>query len=244
MDRKSFFNSQYELPLAVWAIFPPIMLLILIPMPFIEPQWFQQMLAKDDQNGIVEHITVILLLPGVIAGVATCIHFCKIRQSLLLPLWVLMWTLACIYFAGEEMSWGQWYFGWETPELINNLNNQQETNIHNMSSWFDQKPRLLIEIWIFFAGLILPLWNLTRDRLSADKRVFQYWVIPTLICVPTAGLFTLIRFAEWVPWTVVNQFGSSELREYYIALFMTIYLLSIYYRLRLEDSSSYVRSPE
>jgi hypothetical protein len=146
-----------------------------------------------------------------------------------------MWILACIYFAGEEMSWGQWYFGWETPDSISALNDQQETNIHNISSWFDQKPKLLVTLWIILGGLILPLWKMVRNKQSTNQLEWQYWFFPTLVCVPTAGLFTLIRFADWVPWDVVNQFGNSELREYYVALFLSVYLLSIYFRLRLED---------
>jgi hypothetical protein len=235
MNRQTRLVSEPELPFVVWALFPPLMLLILIPMAFIEPQWFQQMLAKDDAGGVVEQLTVILLLPGIVAGVAVYIHYRKALPNQLLGFWVLMWILACIYFAGEEMSWGQWYFGWETPDSISALNDQQETNIHNISSWFDQKPKLLVTLWIILGGLILPLWKMVRNKQSTNQLEWQYWFFPTLVCVPTAGLFTLIRFADWVPWDVVNQFGNSELREYYVALFLSVYLLSIYFRLRLED---------
>ncbi|MEE8320893.1 MAG: hypothetical protein V3R68_03510 [Gammaproteobacteria bacterium] len=240
MNRQTRLLSQYELPPIVWVIFPPLMLLILIPIAFIEPQIFHQMLAKDYDGGVVEHLTVILLLPGIVAGLAVYIHYRKALPDLLLGLWVLMWTLACIYFAGEEMSWGQWYFGWETPDSIRALNDQQETNLHNMSSWFDQKPKILVELWIFLGGLILPLWNMVRNKPSTNKLKWSYWILPTIVCVPTAGLFTLVRFADWAPWTVVQQFGSAELREYYVAIFLSIYLLSIYYRLRFEDN--YVRN--
>lgn len=216
----------------IWLYFPPLVLLVLIPMAFLEPQWFLQMLAKDDQNGIVEQLTVFVLVPGILAGIASSFRFYKNRQRRSVFLWVLLWTLACIYCAGEETSWGQWYFGWETPELVNELNDQHETNLHNMSSWFDQKPRLVVEVWIFVAGMILPVWNLIWNRAPADKSGLYYWVLPTLVCVPSAALFTLVRFAEWATWDVVSQFGSSELREYYIALFLSIYMLSIYCRCR------------
>jgi hypothetical protein len=235
MDRQSHFISQHELSPIVWVVFPPLMLLILIPMAFIEPQWFQQMLSKDDAGGVVELLTVILLLPGIVAGIAIYIHYRKALPNQLLGLWVLMWTLACIYFAGEEISWGQWYFGWETPDSISALNDQQETNLHNISSWFDQKPKILVELWIFLGGLLLPLWKMIRNKQSTNTFEWQYWILPTLVCVPTAGLFTFTRFADWISWGVVHQFGNSELREYYVALFLSIYLLSIYFRLRLGD---------
>jgi hypothetical protein len=42
--------------------------------------------------------------------------------------------LALIFFFGfgEEISWGQRIFGWHSPGLFNHLNDQQETNIHNL----------------------------------------------------------------------------------------------------------------
>ena len=39
---------------------------------------------------------------------------------------------ACFLIAGEELSWGQWIFHWETPEALAEVNLQQETNIHNL----------------------------------------------------------------------------------------------------------------
>lgn len=37
--------------------------------------------------------------------------------------------LAALFFAGEEVSWGQWLFGWETPEAYREISG--ETNLHN-----------------------------------------------------------------------------------------------------------------
>ena len=45
--------------------------------------------------------------------------------------------LALIYFLGEEISWGQHFFNWESPGFFENKNNQQETNLHNISNLFN-----------------------------------------------------------------------------------------------------------
>jgi hypothetical protein len=39
---------------------------------------------------------------------------------------------ACLFIAGEEISWGQWLFHWETPAAMAAVNLQQETNLHNL----------------------------------------------------------------------------------------------------------------
>ena len=50
-------------------------------------------------------------------------------------------ALATLFFAGEEVSWGQTWFGWTTPESYRTLSG--ETNLHNapfgvraLGSWF------------------------------------------------------------------------------------------------------------
>ena len=40
--------------------------------------------------------------------------------------------LASFVICGEELSWGQWIFGWETPEDLAEINLQDETNLHNL----------------------------------------------------------------------------------------------------------------
>ena len=35
----------------------------------------------------------------------------------------------------EELAWGQVIFGWRTPELMQELNAQNETTLHNIG-WF------------------------------------------------------------------------------------------------------------
>jgi disulfide bond formation protein DsbB len=37
-------------------------------------------------------------------------------------------ALSCLYIAGEEMSWGQHFFHWNTPEYWAMVNRQEETN--------------------------------------------------------------------------------------------------------------------
>ena len=124
-----------------------------------EPDFYlHSFVAKDhdEEAGISEHVVWSIQIPGIFLA-----FLASVKYSRLLPknakVWLLMWALACIYFAGEEASWGQWYFHWDTPESFRQLNDQQETNLHNVSSWFDQKPRFVVESWIFLAGFVWPL---------------------------------------------------------------------------------------
>ncbi len=46
-------------------------------------------------------------------------------------IWFLFLFIFCFIAFGEEISWGQHIWGFESPELLQKINKQQETNIHN-----------------------------------------------------------------------------------------------------------------
>ena len=235
-------HSPPDLPALLWAVFPPLMLLILFVLAYVDPEFFQLMMAKDDEGGIVEHATVVVLLPGIAAGFAVFFYHRKNLPHSLLGWWILMWSLACIFFAGEEISWGQWFFQWKSPEVFKQLNSQQETNLHNMTPWLFQKPQALVEIWIVLGGLVLPLWRRYKQNIWVlpDDR-WTYWAWPTYVCMPAAAFALVLRFFKpffkAVPMPHLERLGSGELREYYIALFLCLYLLSFWFRIRKKDDA-------
>ena len=230
-------HSLPDLTALLWFVFPPLMLLILIPLAYVDPELFQLMMAKDDEGGIVEHATVLILLPGIVAGFAVFFYHRKNLPYPWLGWWVLMWTLACIFFAGEEISWGQWFFEWKSPEVFKQLNSQEETNLHNITPWLFQKPQALVEIWIVIGGLVLPLWRRYKAHIwILPDKTWQYWLWPTYVCMPAAAFALLLRFLKPLfkaaPLPQLERLGSGELREYYIALFLGLYLLSFWLRIR------------
>jgi hypothetical protein len=50
----------------------------------------------------------------------------------LLALVYLAFGLGCFFIAGEEIAWGQRIFGFETPEGLEELNEQEEVTVHNI----------------------------------------------------------------------------------------------------------------
>lgn len=236
-------NTQYERDLpAWWWIGVPLLMVIVTIAAFLNSPEAMLSLVRKDTNaqggGLAEHATVLILVPGIIAGIAA-----TLRHRQRLPAWVigwvLAWTLASIYFGGEEASWGQHYLNWSTPAAFKELNDQQETNLHNIGTWFDQKPRTLVELWVVIAGLLLPLWRRLRPRPAFATRDWRHWVLPTHVGTVAAGTFlaslVLNTIVKRFDWTDYMHIGSNELREYYIAAFMSTYLLSIWYRLRQQS---------
>lgn len=74
--------------------------------------------------------------------------------------------LAAIFFAGEEVSWGQTWFGWKTPERY--LEHSPETNLHN-NDWFIIRVQTLGSIFLATMFFLLPaLWT-QRRKLNLPK---------------------------------------------------------------------------
>ena len=219
-----------ELPTWLWAGLPTGSFVALAALVVVDPALLARLMAKDDAGGLVEAATVIVLLPAIAAGVVTLLRHRRGLPSAGVVRWVLLWTLACVYFAGEEISWGQWIFGWESPEFFREHNAQQETGLHNMSGWLDEHPRSLVEIGMVVGGVLLPLRRRARgERRDDDRPAAWYW--PTLVVLPAALLTLVVRLPRtvegWTGWEALHPLGSSELRELYTASFLALYLTSI-----------------
>jgi len=149
---------------------------------------------------------------------------------------MLLFTLGCIYFGGEEASWGQHYFGWGTPEALAAVNAQQETNIHNIAGIFDQLPRNLLALGVLVGGLIVPITMRVRTGKWSSPAGALGWVCPTYICIPTAILVLFIgvpeQLVELSGRAVPNlmEISAGETKEYYFGLFLMLYAWSLWLR--------------
>ena len=76
-------------------------------------------------------------------------------------------ALATIFFAGEEISWGQSYFGWKSPESIKD--HVPETNLHNIRG-LPFSINSLGSLFLIIMFIVLPiLWRWSTSRASNAK---------------------------------------------------------------------------
>jgi hypothetical protein len=221
----------------LWLWFPQILIIFQYALYFYDRTLYRKIIIGE--QALVELSTAVLALIAFLIGLRLLRRIGQF-PGLVVRAWVVMVVLACLYFAGEEISWGQQLLEWETPQAIARLNDQSETNLHNMSSWFDQKPRMFLEIWVLVGGIFVPLLRRRGERM--DPRThweldWRNWFWPTYVALPTALLAILIRLPERIK-TVFDldrlpfEIRYSEPQEYYFALFLLLYLASIDYRLR------------
>lgn len=222
-----------DVPSWLWLGLPALTLLIQHIVLFTDRELYQRVF--ESERGIVELVTPL------IAIIAAAFGLLALKGSPALParwlkVWILLGALGAFYFAGEELSWGQQLWHWTTPEYWQGVNDQRETNLHNVSSWLDQKPRLLLQIGILIGGIIYPLTVGRRTRADAARH-WRSWVWPTYVVLPAAFIATTIHLLDHTgafqaiggAFAIVRY---SETEELYYALFLLLYLASIRYRLR------------
>lgn len=148
-------------------------------------EWY----VLESPTGIRESLTGLLVLTAAVLSFVAALRP-QVRSDWRLRTWVLVYGLAMIYFCGEDLNWGQYYLGWEASDFFQRHNRELETNFHNISPWFNQKPRLLVELWFLIAGILVPLgWNLPR-RLTRSFVPDVLWPDRRLVFVAALALFT------------------------------------------------------
>lgn len=116
-----------------------------------------------EENGLVESIQILFLL----FSIYYFYLFLKNENQLdfLLHQTIkIIFFLGIIYYFLEEISWGQHFFNWKSPLFFINLNEQKETNLHNISNLFNQLPRNLILIWSSLTFLIIKLKFINSNK--------------------------------------------------------------------------------
>lgn len=228
-------QNQYpeDLPKWLWLWMPVIVALFPYVMRIINVDSDQYVYGE---LGIIENYTFIVLVMAIVLGV---LSVAKMKSFVfpVLKLWLVLLVLGCIYYAGEEISWGQHWFGWATPEGWMDVNDQGETNLHNTSALLDQVPRMLLTIAAVVGGVLIPCYFLLRDiKLSASE--FFAWLWPSYVNIPACLLAVLVSLHEkayklfdtTVPH--VLDIRAGETKECLLAIFLFMYIASFYKRLK------------
>jgi len=189
--------------------------------------------ALKGESGMVEIATFLFLVIGIGFCVSSLTITRRFELSAFLKSWLFILIMGAAYFALEEISYGQHMFGWGTTDSWKELNDQDETNLHNVHALFDQVPRALLTLGILVGGVVLPLYRHFRKIQLHESNRF-YWQWPTLDCVSIGLLVILIRPIQSLIDSDVISTGESK--EMFFALFIMLYCVSLHSRLRLKTA--------
>ena len=163
-----------------------------------------------NENGFIEIIQALILLITIIQLVF--LLFFKKTVSHIVKYFIIINLAGISYIFLEEISWGQHFFNYKSPEVFldkNSLfyNKQGEFNLHNISNLFNEIPRALILIW---CSLSIPFLRLINYSKINDLN---------LIIEPNKNLIYLSFFILFIsfPDLIINKFdliNNSKLLIY------------------------------
>ena len=180
---------------------------------------FLLLLGEPRYEGFLEKFTTLLLL---ISAIILIISSCLINKKLyptgtirkiIFILLVISGVLLLIF--GEEISWGQRIFGWESSGVFIEYNYQNETNIHNFFNPIYKYIYKLVGV-ISFSVLVF-MWFFPKNKKTYVSNLF----------FPHASLFFLVFIMAGSSFS-----GANELFEELFAVFVLLYSFRIFMCLR------------
>tara|TARA_B110000037_G_scaffold215040_1_gene271850 strand:- start:291 stop:1079 length:789 start_codon:yes stop_codon:yes gene_type:complete len=139
-------------------------------LPYQAKSGFNQIIWKE--SGLVEYLQVFFLLVTIFF-ISLFIKKEYFKLKSLEKLLIFFYFLGVNYYFLEEISYGQHIFGWQSSGFFLEINSQDETNIHNISSIFNELPRNLLFVWC----ALTFLWI---GRISFKNNFLQKFVFPDI----------------------------------------------------------------
>ena len=168
-------------------IFSPFILLFSYSLLLAYPESRDAALWTLEENGPVELLTVVFAMIGGIQGLLLAQQIREHRESMLVFGFYLAFAAGLIFLGMEECSWGQWFFGLETPAYWSEINTQEELTLHNLVIFNDH-----LETF----PLLFGLGGLLGVLLS-----FRPWIphiTPPFILLPWFLLITLVSTIDLI----------------------------------------------
>ena len=149
------------------------------------------------EDGIVEWIQVLLVCGLIALGFDIRRRLARAGHVWFSRLY-LGAALGALFILGEEISWGQRLFGWATPDALEEVNAQGETNLHNIRGVLAILN--MVMLGIAAAAAALPIaWRIRAgDR---PRGVAEALLVPPLFVVPAFLLAVSYRVGRmiWLP---------------------------------------------
>ena len=201
-----------------------------------------------EENGFIENLQVIFVLISIILLIKIKFKFKKIN---FIHLFIIIKILALIYYLGEEISWGQHFFKWKSPIIFQQINNQKETNLHNISNLFDQLPRALVFFWCAFSLILINfvkyINKISKEfflLISPDKKLIYISLLLLALSLPNIivdklnlhpGHYEKLSTGETIPipasafidMITFNYIRLSELHELIFSFYFLSYSIFI-----------------
>jgi len=203
-------------------------------------------LMREDE--LLQNLQAVLLFAAAFMFAGSAFRAGKADVGKLETAALALLALVAFFVAGEEVSWGQRIFGFQTPESLKAINTQQEFTVHNLAGL--QRVRH----WALIAfGLIGGLASIPRIRLRArqtaewiahllpERSYVSAFAMAALLGVCIEAITLLSRWGDVSQPVTAARYPISENAELLVAGTVCVYALRQLMRFFGRDASPGVR---
>jgi hypothetical protein len=129
------------------------------------------------ENRPVELLTFFAFFIAGIEGFYLVFKLKKSEHRLIILIFFTVFSLCSLFVGMEEIAWGQWFFHFDTPSYLKEINVQGETTFHNIEGL--QGKAQYPDLFFGIAGLI-GIWLSTRSyfpHVHVPKLLYPSFVL-------------------------------------------------------------------
>jgi hypothetical protein len=191
------------------------------------------------ENNFVEILTFLLLIYGGVMSFRLSTRCRKTGEKAFVSAFYFTYGIALLLIGMEEIAWGQWLIGFETPEAIREINAQGELTLHNLQAIQGGSVYFYL---VFCVGATI---GVLLNRYTALASI----AAPAII-TPYLAVIAVFAFADWytdyywAPHGVAFAFDRiSEVIEMLIGVVTVIYVSFNSRRLSMKRSDEVGADP-
>ena len=161
----------------------PLIIVVVYSVLLIVPETRATAVTALQENQPVELLTFFFAIAGGILGLILAWQVKQHHEGKVAFWFYLVFAIGLLLIGGEEVAWGQWFWGFETPTAIESINTQDELTLHNLEVFNDHLE--IFPLTFGIAGLI-GIWihqiRWSWRKISASYALFSWFAIITVIC--------------------------------------------------------------
>ncbi len=147
-------------------------------------------LALLGENRPVEFATFVFLFLGGLIGLDLVRRLNAIPEHRAATVFYALFSMGLIVVAMEEIAWGQWLFGFETPDAIRDVNAQNELTLHNLE--FMQGNNSVLRLVFGIGGLAgYIVARIPALKLAAPPLLLIPWFLVITVAALLEGALDL-----------------------------------------------------
>lgn len=214
--------SNTEKSIGVWSAIAFLIVAVFLVILSVDRELYME-LAKEGTN--TERLTSICYLAAGILFLVLGWRGYRQTHSFGVIIFPVLFGLFFLFIAGEEESWGQWLFYYDTPKVLKDINTQREVNVHNLSMFASYlSPHRVLNLVALFIGVLIPLGYRFISTLRRLLNAIDFPVSP-LACIT---LFVLGLFYERASGAIYHQWANAEIREFLFSVAFLLFSISAY----------------